>query len=97
MINYRARLLRFEEKEKQWERDVGIWDEKQKNFETKQAELEKELEELKKNNKEQQVSVIPYYVQTGTYSLAQAMSRVNLKALEITGLKKRNVDLEDMD
>ena len=96
LINCRARLLKFEEKEKQWERDAGLWAEKEKYFETKQAELEKELKELKEKDKEQQVPVVSSSVQSGTYSLSQAMSQVILKALEITGLKKQNKNLEDM-
>ena len=35
LIDCKARLLKFEEKEKQWEKDVGIWAEKEKAFETK--------------------------------------------------------------
>ena len=43
LIDCKARLLKFEEKEKQWEKDAGLWTEKDKAFETKKAELEKEL------------------------------------------------------
>ena len=84
MIDCKERLLKFEEKEKQWEKDAGIWAEKEKAFETKQAELEKELKE---KHKEQKVPVISYSVQSGAYSLSQDMSLVSLKDLEIIGLK----------
>ena len=40
LIDCKERLLKFEEKEKQWEKDAGLWAEKEKDFETKQAELE---------------------------------------------------------
>ena len=55
LIDCKERLLKYEEKEKQWEKDAGLWDEKENTFETKHAELEKELKE---NNKEKQVQVI---------------------------------------
>ena len=55
LIDCQARLLNFEVKEKQWEKDAGLWAEKETDFETKQAELEKEQKE---KNKEQQVQVI---------------------------------------
>ena len=71
LIDCKARLLNFEEKEKQWEKDAGLWVEKEKDFETKQAELENEL---KKKNKEKQVQVISPSEQSGADSLSQAMS-----------------------
>ena len=52
LIDYEARLLKFEEKEKQWEKDAVLWAEKEKDFETKQVEMGKELKE---KNVEQQL------------------------------------------
>ena len=43
LIDCKARLLKLEEKEKKCEKDAGLWVEKENKFETKQAELEKEL------------------------------------------------------
>ena len=57
--------------------------------------MERELKELKEKDKEQQVQVISSSVQSGTDYLSRAMSQVILKALEITGLKKQNKNLED--
>ena len=51
-------LLKFEEKEKQWERDARLWFEKKKDFETNQTKLENELKDLKEKDKGQQVQVI---------------------------------------
>ena len=42
------------------------------------------------------MQVISSSVQYGTYSLSQAMSQVNLKDMEITGLKNQNKNLEDI-
>ena len=81
MIDCKARFLKFEEREKSWEIDARIWDEKQNDFETRQKELEKELKELKEMDKGQKVKVISSSVQSGTYSLSQAMSQVILKEL----------------
>ena len=78
MIDCKGRLLKFEEKEKQWEKDAGLWVEKEKDFETKQAELENELKE---NNKEKQVQVTSPSVQSGVDSLSQVMSQVSLRDL----------------
>ena len=86
-------MLKFEEKDKQWEKDAGLWAEKEKDFETKHEELWKELKE---KDKEQQVPFISSSIQSGTNSLSQAMSQVSLKALEVTGLKKQNKNLEDI-
>ena len=77
-------MLKLEKKEKQWEKDARLWNEKEKDFETKQAELEKELKE--KNN-EHLMQVILSSIQSGADSLSQAMSQVSLKDLKITGLK----------
>ena len=93
LIDCKARLLKLEEKEKQWEKYAGLWAEKEKDFETKQEELEKELEV---KNKEQEVQVISPSIQTGADSLSQAMSQVSLKNLEITGLKNQNKNLEEI-
>ena len=67
----KQRCWSLRKKEKQWKKDVGLWAKKEKSFETKQAELEKELKE---KNKEKQVKVISPFVQSGTDSLSQAMS-----------------------
>ena len=66
LIYCKAMLLKLEEKKNKWEKYVGLWDEKEKDFETKQAVLENELKE---NSKEQQAQVISPYVQSGAYSL----------------------------
>ena len=83
----------MEEKEKQWEKDAGIWVEKETFFETKHAEMESELKE---KNKEQQAQVISPFVQSSVDSLSQDMSQVSLRDLEITGLKNQNKILEDI-
>ena len=81
LIDCMTRLLKFEEKKKQWERDARLWDEKQKAFETNKVELEKELKELKERDKGKQVQVISSSIQSGTDSLSQAISQVSLKVL----------------
>ena len=93
MIDCKERLRKFEEKEKQWEKDAGLWAEKEMDFETKQTELEKEQKE---KNKEQQVQVISPSLQSGVDSISQAMSQVSIKDLETTGLKNQNNNLEDI-
>ena len=93
MIDCKSRFLKLEEKEKKWEKDAELWAKKEKDFETKQAELEKGLKE---KNKDQQVQVIWPSVQSSAYSLSLAMSQVSLRYLEITGLKNQNKILEDI-
>ena len=50
LINCKARLLKYEEKNKQWEKDAELWAEKENIFGAKQAELEREVQELKEKN-----------------------------------------------
>ena len=45
LTNCKERLLNFEEKEKQWEKDISLWVEKENILKSKQAELERELKE----------------------------------------------------
>ena len=78
LIDCKARLLNLEEKEKESEKDVGLWAKKENDFETKQEELEKGLK--KKNEKK--VQVISPSVQFSVDSLSQDMSQVSLIDLE---------------
>ena len=41
LIGCKARLLKYEEKDKHWEKDTDLWAEKEKSFGAKQAEFEK--------------------------------------------------------
>ena len=50
LINCKAILLKYEEKDKQWEKDAELWAEKENIFGEKKAELEREVQELKEKN-----------------------------------------------
>ena len=78
--------MKFEEKEKQWEKYTRLWVENENILKSKQVELESELKE---NIKEQEVQIISLSVQSGVDSLSQAMSQVSLRDMEITGLKNQ--------
>ena len=62
MTDCKVKLLKFEEKEKQWEKYTRLWVENENILKSKQVELEKELKE---KNKEQEVQIISPSVQYG--------------------------------
>ena len=53
LVNCKSKLLIQKRKEVQWKKDAELWDEEKWAFETRQAELEKELKELKEKAQEQ--------------------------------------------
>ena len=93
LTDCKERLLKFEENEKQREKDARLWAENENALKTKQAELEKELQE---KNKEQEVQIISPSIQSGADSLSRDMSQVSIKDMEIAGLNNQNKNLEDI-
>ena len=91
LIDCKAKLLKLEEKEKQWEKDAKLLMENEKDLKTKLAAREKQLQEKCEEVKNQ--SIVPS-VETDEASLAKAMSQVNLKDVELTDLKQQNQNLE---
>ena len=93
LTDCKEKLLKFEEKEKTWEKDIRLRVENENILKSKQAKLEKELKE---KNKEQQAHILSPPIQSGTNSLSQAMSQVSLRDMEIIGLENQNKILEHM-
>ena len=88
LVNCKAKLLIQEVKCVQWKKYAELWAEENRAFETKKAELEKELKELKEKDQEQptigtQSSKVP-----DANSLSQDMSQVILNTIDITVLMK---------
>ena len=90
LTNCKAKLLKLEEKEKQWEKYAKLLVESEKDLKAKLAANEKELQE--KNEKFKNQSTI-LSVELDTTSLSEAMSQVKFKEVEITRLKQQNHNL----
>ena len=91
--DYKAKLLKFAEEKKQWERDMSLLVESEKTLKWKYDELEKKLQE---KEKELESRIIPPSAELGEQSLVQAMSQVSFKELEIVGLRNPNKNLENL-
>ena len=93
MIDYKAKHLKLEEKERQWEKETKFLKESEEGLKVKLATQEKELQE---KGEVMEISAIVPNTKTNTASLASAMSQVKLRDVELTGLNKQNKYLEDM-
>ena len=93
LIDSKAKMIKLEEKEKHWERDAKLLIENEKDLRTKLETREKELQEKCEEVKNQ--ITVPS-VETDATSLSKAMSQVNLKDVELTGLKQHNKNLEEI-
>ena len=93
LTNCKAKLLKLEEKEKQWEKEAKLLKESEEDLKVKLATKEKELQE--KVEVVEILATMPN-VEIDTTSLSNAMSQVNLRDVELTGLKQQNKNLEDM-
>ena len=94
LIDCKVKLLKLEEKERQWEKEVKFQKESEEDLKATLASKEKELQE--KCEEVENPAIIPN-VETDTTSLSNAMLHVKLKDVELTGLKQQNKNLEDMD
>ena len=78
LIDCNAKLLRFAEKEKQWQRDMSLIVESEKTLKAKSDELEKKLQgkekELQEKEKELECRIIPPSTESGEQTIVQAMS-----------------------
>ena len=84
LIDCKARLLKLEEKERQWEKETKLLKESEEGLKFKLATQEKELQE---KGEVMEISAIVPNTKTNTASLASAMSQVKLRDVELTGLK----------
>ena len=85
--------MKFDEDKKQWERDMSLLVENEKDLKKKQEELEKELNE---KGKEIELQIISNPTQVNIYYVVQDMSQVSLRDLEIIRLKNQNKNLENL-
>ena len=94
LTNYKAKLLKLDEKEKQWEKEAKFIRESEEDLKVKLSAKEKELQE-----KGEAVEMPTTFPSMGidTTSLSNAMLQVKLRDVELTGLKQQNKNLEDMD
>ena len=67
-------MLKHEEKEKHWKKDAELWVEEKGSFEARQAELERELKEMKKRDWEQPVPMVQSSEISSAEFVTQAMS-----------------------
>ena len=91
LIDCKDKLLKFEEKEKDWEKDAKILIENEKDLKAKLATKEKELQEKCEEIKNQ--FIFPS-IEADATSLFEAMSQVKLKDVELIVLKQQNQNLE---
>ena len=91
LTDCKAKLLKLEEKEKQWEMDAKLLKESEKQLKAKLAEKEKELEEKYTEATIQSVNVAG---EVDTSSLSKEMSQIGLKDNELTKLKQQIEELE---
>ena len=85
LTNCKSKILKLEEKEKQWEKEAKLLKESEKDLKSRLATKEKELQE--KCGEVENPSTIPN-LETNTTSLSNAMSQAKLKDVELTGLKQ---------
>ena len=93
MTNCKDKLLKLEEKEKQWEKDAKLLVESEKDIKAKLVAKEKELHEKCEEVKNKYI--VPF-VDVDATSLSREMSQVKLKGVELTGLKQQNQNLEEI-
>ena len=93
LIDCKAKLLKFIEKEKQWKRDMSLVLESEKTLKAKYDELEKKLQE---KEKELESRIIPPSTEFGEQTIVLAMPQVSLKELELVRLKNLNKNMEIM-
>ena len=85
--------MKLEEKEKQSEKGDKLLKESKEDLKARLAIKENELQE--KGEVVEILAIIPT-IETDTTSLSNAMSQVNLRDVELTGLKQQNKNLEDV-
>ena len=93
LTDCKAKILKTEEKERQWEKETKLIKESEEGLKFKLATHEKELQE---KGEVMEISAIVPNTKTNTASLASAMSQVKLRDVELTGLKMQNKNLEDI-
>ena len=76
LVDCKAKLLKLEEKEKHWEKDVKLLIESEKDLKAKLAAKEKELQEKCEEVKNQSIVLS---VKIDATSLSKAMYQVNLR------------------
>ena len=83
LTNCKAKLLKYAEKEKQWQQDMTLVVESEKTLKVKFDELEKKLQdkekELQEKEKELECRIIPLSTESIEQTIVQAMSQVSLK------------------
>ena len=93
LTDCKARLLKLEEKERQWENETKLLTESEEGLKVKLASQEKELQE---KGEVMEIPAIMPNVEIDTASLSNSMSQVKLRDVEIIGLKQQNKNLEDI-
>ena len=80
----KAKILKFSQDKKLWEKDIFLLIENEKTLKRKQEELEKELNE---NEKDPDIQIFPPLAKANADSNIQEMFQVSLTNLEFVGLK----------
>ena len=84
LTDCKARLLKLEEKERQWEKETKLLKESEEGLKVKLVAQEKELQE---KGEVMEISTIVPNTETDKAFLASSMSQVMLRDVELTGLK----------
>ena len=72
LLDYKEKLLKFADKEKQWQKDMALVVESEKTLKGKHGEMEKKLQE---RERELEGKDMTHVAQTGEHSIVQAMSQ----------------------
>ena len=88
----KAKLLKLEEKERQWEVDIELLKESEKEL---KATLETKEKELQEKCTEIAIKLVNVAGEVDTSSLSKALSQIGLKDIELTKLKQQIKDLEE--
>ena len=92
MTDCKDKLLKFGDKEKQWNKDMTLVVQSEKDLKGKCDEMERKLQEKEKEHEDRIISPVD---QSSEQTIVQAMSRVSLKDLELNGLQKQNMTPEN--
>ena len=94
LLDCKAKLLKFADREKQWHEDMDLVVETEKNMKEKFEDMEKKLQD---KEKELESRIIPTTAQSIEQSIVQLMSQVIIKGLELTRLRNQNKNLENLE
>ena len=84
LLDCKAKLLKFVDKEKQCEKDMTLVVESEKTLKEKHDEMERKLQEREKELEDRIMNLV---AQSGEQAIVQDMSHVSLNNVELIGIR----------